>query len=115
MTSANDDGPDDEASVLETFTEYVNASITLDASRVADYYNEPFMFVTAGGAVTLATRTDAEAFLEAGFVGLRDGGYARTDFPTLQSTSLGNGLAIVSGLGVRYKADGSARHHLPLA
>ena len=58
MNSANAAGPDDDASVLETCTEYVNASITLDANRVANYHDEPFMFVTAARAVTVATRTE---------------------------------------------------------
>ena len=95
------------SSVLESFTEYLEASFTLDASRVAEFYDEPFMFVAAARAVTAATRTEAEALLEPGFAVLRDSGYVRTDSPTLRSKSLGAGLAIISGVGVRYASDGS--------
>ncbi|MBC7380067.1 MAG: nuclear transport factor 2 family protein [Burkholderiaceae bacterium] len=97
----------DESVVLKTFEEYLIASISLDANRVAQYYDEPFMFVTAASSATVANRAAAEKFLSPGFAALREGGYARTEFPTLRSASLGKGLAIISGLGVRYKADGT--------
>ena len=46
----------DEPSVLKTYEEYVLASLSLDEKRVATYYNEPFMFVSAEKTVTVATR-----------------------------------------------------------
>lgn len=100
-------GPDGDAGVLKTFDEYLKASFSLDAKRVATYYDEPFMYVTSAKTVTTATRTEAEALLKPGFAALKENGYARTEFPKLGSRSLGDGLAIVSGLGVRYKADGT--------
>ena len=95
----------DESGVLQTFGEYLTASFTLDAPRVAQYYDEPFMLVTAKGSVTVANRAAAEKFLLPGFAALKEGGYDRTEFPTLRSASLGQGLAIISGEGVRYAAD----------
>lgn len=93
--------------MLKTFDEYLKASFSLDAKRVAAYYDEPFMCVTSAKTVTTATRTEAEAFLKPRFAALKESGYARTEFPKLGLKSLGDGLSIVSGLGVRYKADGT--------
>ncbi len=99
-------GPADESDVLETYEAYLLASFSLDAKRVAAYYDEPFMFVSAARTVTMATRADAEAFLSPGFKDLQQAGYAKTEFPELKSHSLGKGLAVISGRGVRDATDG---------
>jgi hypothetical protein len=65
------------------------------------------MFVSAEKTVTVATRAEAEAFLKPGFKALQQSGYAKTEFPRLRSQSLGKGLAIISGMGIRYKTDGT--------
>ena len=88
------------------FSGYLAASISLDAERVADYYDVPFLLVTAGGPMPLAGRAEVVAYLESSFQGLRESDYARTDFPTLAFRSLGAGLAVVSGVGVRQNTAG---------
>nr|MDP2192592.1 hypothetical protein [Rhodoferax sp.] len=93
--------------MLKTFEEYLLASFSLDEKRVATYYDEPFMFVSAANTVTVATRAEVEAFLKPGFKALQQSGYAKTEFPNLRSQSLGKGLAIISGMGIRYKTDGT--------
>ena len=98
--------PPSESEVLKTYEEYLLASFSLDAKRVATYYDEPFMFVSAARTVTVATRADAQAFLRPGFKDLQQAGYAKTEFPELKSHSLGKGLAIISGRGIRYATDG---------
>lgn len=95
-----------ESDVLKTYEEYLLASFSLDAKRVATYYDEPFMFVSAARTVTVATRADAEAFLSPGFRDLQQAGYAKTEFPVLKSYSLGRGLAVISGRGIRVTTDG---------
>ena len=102
-TSAN--SPND-SDVLKTYDEYLLASFSLDAKRVATFYDEPFMFVSAARTVTVATRADAEAFLSPGFKDLQQAGYAKTEFPELSSQSLGKGLAVISGRGIRVTTDG---------
>lgn len=103
-TSTN---PPNESEVLKTYEEYLLASFSLDAKRVATYYDEPFMFVSAARTVTVATRADAEAFLSPGFKDLQQAGYAKTEFPELKSQSLGKGLAVISGRGIRVTTDGA--------
>jgi ketosteroid isomerase-like protein len=95
-----------ESDVLKTYQEYLLASFSLDARRVATYYDEPFMFVSAARNVTVATRTDVEAFLTPGFKDLKQAGYVKTEFPELKSHSLGMGLAVISGRGIRVTAEG---------
>ena len=107
MTSSTSANPANESEVLKTFNEYLLASFSLDAKRVATYYDEPFMVVTPGGSLAIASRADVEAFLSPGFKDLQQAGYAKTEFPELKSRSLGNGLEVISGRGVRIKADGT--------
>ena len=97
----------DESDVLKTYGEYLLASFSLDERRVATYYDEPFMFVSAASTVTVPTRAGVEAFLKPGFKALRESGYSKTEFPNLRSQSLGKGLAIISGTGNRYTKDGA--------
>lgn len=99
--------PPGESDVLKTYQEYLLASFSLDPKRVATYYDEPFMYVSAARTVTVATRADAEAFLSPGFKDLKHAGYAKTEFPQLHSHSLGKGLAVISGRGVRVTAEGT--------
>jgi ketosteroid isomerase-like protein len=97
----------DESDVLETYEEYLQASIDLDEKRVATYYHEPFVFVSAEKTVAVATRAEAEEYLKPGFESLRQSGYVKTGFPKLRAQSLGPGIEIVSGLGIRYRMDGT--------
>ncbi len=94
------------ADILDVFNNYVAASITLDAELVASYYDVPFLLVTAGGTMPLASRSDAVVYLESSFRALRETDYEGTRFPTLRARALGQGLAVVSGVGVRYTAEG---------
>ena len=94
------------ADILDVFDSYVAASITLDSELVASYYDVPFLLVTAGSTMLLESRPDVVAFLESTFRALRDVDFEGTSFPTLRARSLGRGLEVVSGVGIRYDADG---------
>lgn len=107
MKSDTEASPSSASDVLQTYDEYLLASFSLDAKRVAAFYDEPFMYVSAARTVTIATRADAEGFLSPGFKALREAGYAKTAFPELKSQSLGMGLAIISGKGIRCTGDGT--------
>ena len=47
MTTDAATGAPDESDVLNTYGEYLLASFSLDPKRVATYYDEPFMYVSA--------------------------------------------------------------------
>ena len=53
MTSNTSANPANESEVLKTFKEYLLASFSLDAKRVATYYDEPFMLVSSGGTLAM--------------------------------------------------------------
>jgi ketosteroid isomerase-like protein len=97
----------EESNVLEAYEEYLLASISLDEKRVAVYYHEPFLYVSAEKTVVVATRAEAEVYLRPGFEALRQSGYLKTEFPRLRAQSLGAGIAVVSGMGIRYRTDGA--------
>ena len=107
MKSDIEASPPNESEVLQTYDEYLQASFSLDEMRVAAFYDEPFMYVSAARTVTIATHADAVAFLSPGFKALREAGYVKTAFPELKLQSLGTGLAIISGMGIRYTREGT--------
>ena len=93
--------------LLIAYADYLAANISLDAGRVARHLHEPWMYVMATRVVQGKTHADAEDFLKPGLAALKEAGYARTDFPRLNAQLLGEGLAMISGEGVRYKTDGT--------
>lgn len=99
-------GEDGKAAAIKAFKDYVAAVGTLDPQQVAPYYHEPLMFVTAARAGALATRADIEAWLKPVFAGMKERGYARSDWSEFQAKLLSNGVAVISTQTVRYKADG---------
>ena len=107
MTALTPPSALDEAGVLEAYDQYLQASIDLDEKRVAAYYHEPFVFVSAEKTVAVANRVEAEAYLKPSFEALRASSYLKTEFPKLRAQSLGPGLAIISGMGIRYRTDGT--------
>ncbi len=99
-------GEEDKAAAAQALVDYFTAYISLDPKRVAPYYHEPFMLVSAGRASSFATHADLEAWLQPALAALKERGYARSEWPQLHVNLLSSGVAIASALVVRYKTDG---------
>jgi ketosteroid isomerase-like protein len=106
FSSANGAGGDDRALAAQALTDYFVAFTSLDNQRVALLCHEPFMLVSSARTSSFGTRADIESWLKPLFAGLKERGYARSEWTPLQVKVLTNGVAIASALIVRYKTDG---------
>jgi ketosteroid isomerase-like protein len=93
--------------VLETFRRYIRAFETLRPEAVVPYYNEPCLFISPEGVVTLQTSADVAGFFTKVMAGLRGDGYASSAFPDLQVLALSDALTMVRGVGSWKRADGT--------
>jgi len=101
-------GPaDDEADARKMLDEYVVSYASLDAHRVAAYFDEPYMNVTADGARVMATHADVEATMKAFFPQLKARGYGHSEIASLRAKALDDGLVLASARIIRRKTDGS--------
>ncbi len=97
---------DEKAAVTQTLNDYYRVFSNMDVQSALSYYHEPVTFVTAGSVITAATRTEAAARLTALYEDLRPRGFGRSELTQLHIKQLGAGLAMASGVAVRYKLDG---------
>jgi hypothetical protein len=93
--------------ILDTFARYVRAFETLRPAAIVPYYNEPCLFISPQGVVALPTGDDVEGFFHKVMADLRTAGYAGSAFPDLEVLPLSDALAVVRGVGLWKKADGT--------
>jgi ketosteroid isomerase-like protein len=105
-------GEEEKAMAIQAFKNYVAEVGSLDAQRVAAYYHEPLMFVTTARAGAFNTRAEIEAWLKSVFAGMKQRGYARSDWSDFHAKMLSAGVAVISTQTVRYKADGQELERL---
>lgn len=98
---------DEKSAVAQALNEYYRAFSNMDVERAVSYYDAPVTFITVGSIVTAATRPEGEARLTALYKDLRPRGFARSELTGLSIKQLSAGLAVASGVAVRYKLDGN--------
>jgi ketosteroid isomerase-like protein len=94
MTTNETDG------ALAAFRRYTDAFQALDPRAVAPHFNQPALFISPEGIVTLPTTADVERMYRGVMAELPAQGYARTDFSQLVEHRLAPDLALVTGVGV---------------
>jgi ketosteroid isomerase-like protein len=75
-------------------------------------YHEPLMVITAAVVRFMATRADIEAWVKPIFARVLERGYARAEYSQLHIKQVSAGVAVASGIYVRYKADGQELERL---
>ena len=98
---------DDEAGAKQMLDEYIAAYASLDAHRVAQYFDQPYTLVTAEKSQVMANRSEVEALLSAFFPQLKARAYGHSEAAGSQIRSLDDGLVFASVRVIRYKTDGS--------
>jgi len=112
VSNAPAEGQDEKAAVTQTLNNYYRAfskaaSLSkLDVQSALSYYHEPITFITAESVIAAATRTESAARVTALLESLRARGYVRSELAELHIKQVSVGLAVASGIAVRYKADG---------
>jgi hypothetical protein len=91
---------------VEAFRQYAAVFERLEPRAVVPYFNEPAMFISPQGIVSLPTGTDVERFFDRVMADLREQQYARSTFSALTEHYLASDLAIVSGIGLWRTATG---------
>src|SRR4030095_2480958 len=105
--AARAEAQDDKTTLSKTFfDDYAAALSSLDPRRILPYYDEPLTLITAPIINILTTRADIEQWLKSRGEQMKGRGYARNAWDQLHVKQLNYGLAVASGLAVRYKGDG---------
>ena len=102
----NEAGQDDKAAVTRLLSDYARVFGKLDVQAILPYYLEPSMLIRPQGVAMMPTHAAMAATFAPLMEGLRVRGYARSEFTTLNMKRLSATTMLVSGVAVRYKADG---------
>lgn len=102
----------EEAAVEQLMRAYEQAWSKHDADAVSAFYLEPALRVSKGGPIVRPTRNDQKLLFSGLLQGLVERGYAKSDWERMDVRLLDAQTAIVSGVTVRYKADGSLMERL---
>jgi uncharacterized NTF2-like protein DUF6841 len=98
-SSTKDSGQTD---ALETLNDYYGAFGALDEERVNACYDVPVMFICNDGTFAAITSAESAAWLAKQFDLLKPKAFARNKITKLRIKQTKDGLAIASGIDVRY-------------
>src|SRR5215469_18240314 len=94
-----------QPTVIQVLTDYYTAFSTLDVHAFLPYFHEPCLLI---GPATFAAPT--HAVLATAFVtpiqDLRARGFGRSELSVRQTNMLSDTAELVTGVAIRYKADG---------
>jgi ketosteroid isomerase-like protein len=99
--------PKTDDRVIECFLRYSRAFETLDPQAVLPFYHEPCLFISPEGVISLPTRSEVAAFFRDVMKNLGTQGYRTSEFEGLSAIPLSPNLAVVTGVGIWRRADGS--------
>ena len=100
---------------LEAVHEYYRTFSTLDLRAIAAYFGEPSMTISPQGVFSAANHAALAGSLAPLIDGLRAKEYGRSEFVQPLVTPLGESLALVRGVAVRYATTGAEMERVPLA
>jgi ketosteroid isomerase-like protein len=100
-------GQDESAAVAQALSDYYRAFSAYDTQRALSYYNEPVVFIAAQSVIAAATPSESATRLTKLYEILKPTGFARSELTNVHIKQMSAGLAIASGVAVRYKADGT--------
>ena len=94
-------------SPLDALSEYYKTFSTLDLNAIVLHFSEPCMSISLQGVFSAPNRTELAHAFEPLVDGLKARGYGRSEFVEAQVTTLGETVALVRGVAVRYALDES--------
>ncbi|HEX3529036.1 MAG TPA: hypothetical protein VH988_18420 [Thermoanaerobaculia bacterium] len=93
--------------VIEFFLRYSRAFKTLDPDAILPFYHEPCLFISPQGIISLPTRSEVASFFRDVMSNLRAQDYRTSNFAGLRAVSLSPSLAVITGVGIWLRTDGS--------
>jgi ketosteroid isomerase-like protein len=97
---------DQEAAVTQVLADYYNAFSTLDVQAILPCFNEPAVMIGSQGVFAVPTRAALAPIFATVMEDLRQKGYGHSELLTHRTSVLSATAALVSGVALRYKADG---------
>lgn len=96
----------DETEVTRFLTDYYRDFSSLDLQSILAYYHEPCLTIGPQGVFAASTRSVLATALAPILENLRSRGYGRSELSIQHLQALSAATALVTGVALRYKADG---------
>jgi ketosteroid isomerase-like protein len=96
----------EETVVIRVLADYYAAFSTLDIQAVLPYFHEPSMLIGPQGMFAAPTYAVLTTAFTTAMEGLRARGFGRSELSVRNVQSLSATTTLVTGVAVRYKADG---------
>lgn len=96
----------DDNNVEEWFRRYFEVFSTLDLEAILPHYHTPMIVVIPGGVIGINSEDDLRNTFSLILSQYTLAGYGRSEILDLDSRSLGQELAEVGGVAVRYDSEG---------
>lgn len=100
--------------VTQAMADYYKAFSTLDVEAILPYFEQPALLVVPQGVYAMSDAATQTAVFTRTIDDLRARGYGRSELEIEQATPLGPSAALVTGVAVRYKADGQVLERVKL-
>ena len=92
--------------VAQVLNDYYGAFGGLDAQRAVGYYDVPVVFIGAESIIVATAPREGAAWLAKQFEALKPTGFSRSKLIKLSIKKMSEGLAIASGIDMRYDKSG---------
>lgn len=96
----------DTPTTFQVLTDYYAAFSTLDPQAFLPYFHEPSLLIGPQGVFATSTHAALAAAFAPTIENLRVRGFRRTELSVRQSKMLSGTAASVTGVAIRYRADG---------
>lgn len=97
---------DEQQAVIRLLTDYYTAFSALDVNAFLPYFHEPSLLVGPQGVFAAPTRAVLATAFASTLESLRTRGFGRSELSLRQSKMLSGTSALITGIAIRYKADG---------
>jgi hypothetical protein len=95
-----------QSDVIRVLTDYYTAFSTLNIAASLPYFHEPSLLIGPQGIIAAPTHAVLATAFAPTIEGLRARGFGRSELSVRLSRMLSATAALVTGVAIRYKADG---------
>src|SRR5690348_4484468 len=103
-----------EEAERQAIADYYQVFSTLDIHAILPYFSEPALFMGPPGVFPVPDHAALTAILTPLIADLKSKDYGRSELEMQEVRSLGTSTACITGIALRYKADGNILERVPL-
>ena len=104
-----------EEAVRQAIADYYRAFSTLDVQAILPHFSEPALFMGPPGVFPVHDHAALTAILTPLIADLKSKDYGRSELDLQEVKSLGSATAFITGIALRYKADGNILERVPIS